>query len=60
MTIRHQYASLKERENMDKKQYYRQSAIVFSLLSAVFFIVGLSVVTQIDEEDPGLAAVGIR
>ena len=43
------YASLKERENMDKKQYYRQSAIVFSLLSAVFFIVGLSVVTQIDE-----------
>ena len=43
------HASLKERENMDKKPYYRQSAIVFSLLSAVFFIVGSSVVTQIDE-----------
>ena len=43
------YASLKERENMDKKPYYRQSAIVFLLLSAVFFIVGSSVVTQIDE-----------
>ena len=54
------YASPKERETMDKKPYYRQSAIVFSLLSAVFFIVGLSVVTQIDEillaEIPVMAA----
>ena len=36
------YASKKERGKMDKKPYYRQSAIVFCILSAVFLIIGLS------------------
>ena len=30
------YASKEERGKMDKKPYYRQSAIVFCILSAVF------------------------
>ena len=38
------YASKEERERMDKKPYYRQSAIVFCLLSAVFIVIGLSIV----------------
>ena len=38
------YASKEEREKMDKKPYYRQTAIVFLLLSIVFVIIGLSVV----------------
>ncbi len=42
------YASAKERETMDKGPHYRQSAIVFCLLSAVFMIVGLSVVFRND------------
>ena len=40
------YASREERSKMDKKPYYRQSAIVFALLSALFLVTGLSVVTQ--------------
>ena len=40
------YASKEERESMDKKPYYRQTAIVFCLLSIVFVILGLSVVLQ--------------
>lgn len=40
------YASKEEREKMDKKPYYRQTAIVFLLLSIVFVIIGLSVVFQ--------------
>ncbi len=36
------YATKEEREAMDKKPYYRQSAIVFLLLSAVFSVVGFS------------------
>ena len=31
---------------MDKKPWYRQSAIVFCLLSAVFAVLGLSIVLQ--------------
>ena len=42
------YASKEERMIMDKKPYYRQSAIVFCLLSAVFIIVGLSIAIQND------------
>ena len=42
------YASTEERKIMDKKPYYRQSAIVLFLLSAVFIIVGLSLVFQND------------
>ena len=38
------YASKEERKIMDKKPYYRQSAIVFFMLSVVFIIVGLSLV----------------
>ncbi|MBQ7595194.1 MAG: DUF3784 domain-containing protein [Clostridia bacterium] len=38
------YASKEEREAMDKKPYYRQSSIVFCLLSFVFLIIGLSII----------------
>lgn len=38
------FASREERETMDKKPWYRQSAIVFLLLSAVFAVIGLSLV----------------
>ena len=40
------YASKKERETMDKKPYYRQSAIVFLILCLVFIVIGLSVVLK--------------
>ena len=37
------YATEEERKTMDKKPYYRQSAIVFCILSIVFVVIGLSV-----------------
>ena len=37
------YASRQERETMDKKPHYRQSAIVFLLLGCIFFVNGLQV-----------------
>ena len=37
------YASKKERETMDKKPHYRQSAIVFLLLGCIFLLNGLQV-----------------
>ena len=40
------YASKKERETMDKKPYYRQSAIVFLILCFVFIVIGISVVLR--------------
>ena len=40
------YASKQQRKSMNKKPYYRQSAIVFFLLSVIFIIVGLSVVME--------------
>ena len=40
------YASKSERQKMNKKPYYFQSAISFSLLSVVFVIVGISAVLQ--------------
>ena len=40
------YASKEDREKMDKKPYYRQTAIVFLLLSIVFIIIGVSIVLQ--------------
>ncbi|MBO4900577.1 MAG: DUF3784 domain-containing protein [Lachnospiraceae bacterium] len=43
------YASKQEREQMDKKPYYRQTAIVFLLLSIVFVIVGVSLVLHNDK-----------
>lgn len=33
------YASKQERETMDKKPYYRQSGIVFALLSSIFLCI---------------------
>lgn len=38
------YANKEEREAMDKKPYYRQSAIVFCFLSLAFVIIGISIV----------------
>ena len=43
------WATKEEREKMDKKPYYRQSAVVFCLLSAVFFVSGLSAALQIEK-----------
>ena len=40
------WASKTERERMDKRPYYRQSAIVFCLLSAVFLVIGISIILQ--------------
>ena len=40
------YASNEERASMNKKPYYRQSAIVFCLLSVVFSVIGISLVFQ--------------
>lgn len=37
------YATKEERKTMNKKKYYRQSAVVFCILSVVFVIIGLSV-----------------
>lgn len=37
------YASEKERQTMDRKPYYRQSAIVFGILGIVFIVIALSV-----------------
>ena len=38
------YASKEERQTMDKRPYYRQSGVVFLLLSVLFALIGLSVV----------------
>lgn len=40
------YASEAERKTMDKKQYYRQTAVVFLILSIIFDVIGVSVVLQ--------------
>jgi len=40
------WASKGERESMDKKPYYRQSAVVFCLLTFVFVVIGMSIVLQ--------------
>ena len=42
------YASKEERKTMNKKPYYKQSAIVFCILSAVFLVIGLSLLLQND------------
>ena len=42
------YASKEQWAATNKKPYYRQSAIVFCILSAVFIVVGLSLVLQND------------
>ena len=38
------YASRKERETMDKSPWYRQTGIVFCMLSALFAVIGLALV----------------
>ena len=40
------YASNEERASMNKKPYYRQTAIVLFLLSCVFFVIGISFLLQ--------------
>lgn len=40
------YASRQERETMDKKPHYRQSAIVFLLLGCIFVLNGLQVLLK--------------
>ena len=40
------YASEQEREKMNKKPYYRQSAIVFLLLGIVFLLLALAVLLE--------------
>ena len=42
------YASKEQREKMNKKPYYRQSDIIFGILSVVFIVIGLSLVLQDD------------
>lgn len=37
------YASKQERETMEKKSHYRQSAIVFLMIGVIFLLNGLSV-----------------
>ena len=43
------YASKEERKTMNKKPYYKQSAVVFCILSAVFLVIGLSLLCQNDK-----------
>ena len=40
------YASKKEREAMDKKPYYRQSALVFLLIGLIFLLNGLAILLE--------------
>ena len=43
------YASKEERKTMNKKPYYKQSAIVFCILSAVFIVIGISLILHNDQ-----------
>ena len=43
------YASKEEREKMNKKPYYRQSAVVFLMVSLIFLLNGLSVLLMIED-----------
>ena len=40
------FAPKTERDSMDKKPYYRQSAVVFLLMSTVFMVLGLAVLFE--------------
>ena len=42
------YASRETRETMDKKPYYRQSAVVLCLVSGIFAVLGLSLILRND------------
>ena len=37
------YASKKERETMNKKHYYRQTAVIFSMMGIVFLLLGFAI-----------------
>ncbi|MBR5289493.1 MAG: DUF3784 domain-containing protein [Erysipelotrichaceae bacterium] len=43
------YASQTEKETMNKKPYYRQSAVVFLMVSLIFLLNGLSVLLMIED-----------
>ena len=38
------YASKKQRAEMNKKPYYRQSAVIFFMIGIVFLVLGLAIV----------------
>lgn len=40
------YASKKERKNMNKKPFYKQSGIVFALIGIIFLINAINIVLQ--------------
>ena len=42
------YAMKEDREKMNKKPYYRQSAIVFLLIALIFLLNGLSMLLKTD------------
>ena len=42
------HASKQEREDMNKKPHYRQSAIVFLLISIVFLLNGIAVIVSVN------------
>ena len=42
------YAPKQEREMMDKKPYYRQSAVVFLLIGCIFALNGFSILLRMD------------
>ena len=37
------YASKKERETMNKKPYYRQSAVIFFMMGMIFLLIGIAI-----------------
>lgn len=51
------YASKREREAMDKKPYYRQSAIVFAMIGVIFLLNGLALLLRADWMFYGVGAV---
>ena len=40
------YASKKEREEMNKKPYYRQSGVVFAMVGVMFALVGVEILLK--------------
>ncbi|MBR4953622.1 MAG: DUF3784 domain-containing protein [Oscillospiraceae bacterium] len=42
------YASKQERERMNKRPYYRQSAVTFMLLGIVFALIGFDIIFNVD------------
>ena len=37
------YASKQERETMNKKPYYRQTAVIFFMMGMIFFLLGIAI-----------------